>query len=79
VTVDDRDRVMKYLQERKILCGLHYPIPCHLQRAYSHLGYKKGDLPNAEYLAEHCISLPMFPELSSEELIMIIDYIKKYQ
>ena len=73
VTVDDRDKVMQYLQERKIFCGLHYPIPCHLQKAFSHLGYKKGDLPNAEYLADHCVSLPMYPELTDAELSYIID------
>ncbi|MCX5829567.1 MAG: DegT/DnrJ/EryC1/StrS family aminotransferase [Deltaproteobacteria bacterium] len=72
-TVDDRDHVMQYLQDRKIFCGLHYPIPCHLQRAYSHLGYKKGDLPNAEYLADHCVSLPMYPELTDAEVSYIID------
>ena len=76
VTVDDRDRVMQYLQERKILCGLHYPISCHLQRAYSHGGYKKGDLPNAEYLAEHCITLPMYPELTEDEVSYIINSLK---
>lgn len=76
VTVDNRDSVMQYLQEKKIFCGLHYPIPCHLQKAYSHLGYKKGDLPNAEYLADHCISLPMYPELSDDEANQVIDCLK---
>lgn len=73
VTADDRDKIMKYLQEKNIFCGLHYPVPCHLQKAYAHLGYKKGDLPHAEYLAEHCVSLPMFPELTDAEVSHIID------
>ncbi|MCX6225982.1 MAG: DegT/DnrJ/EryC1/StrS family aminotransferase [Bacteroidia bacterium] len=78
VTVDDRDHFMQYLQEGKIFCGLHYPISCHLQRAYSHLVYKKGDLPNAEYLADHCVSLPMFPELNDEEVSKVVDVVNKY-
>jgi len=73
VTVEDRAHAMRYLQEKKIFCGLHYPIPCHLQRVYSHLGYKKGDLSNAEYLADHCVSLPMYPELTDHEVSHIID------
>src|SRR4030042_6350342 len=59
ITVDKRDRFMEYIQGNNIFCGLHYPVPCHLQKAYSHLKYKVGDCPNSEYLAEHCISLPM--------------------
>ncbi len=78
VTTEDRDRLMKYLQERNIFCGLHYPVPCHLQAAYNHLSYRKGDLPHAEYLAEHCLSLPMFPELTEAELAHVIDSLNAY-
>lgn len=73
ITTDDRDHLMKYLKKRKIFCGLHYPVPCHLQKVYNYLGYKKGDLPRAEYLADHCVSLPLFPELTVAELSYIID------
>jgi dTDP-4-amino-4,6-dideoxygalactose transaminase len=73
ITVDNRDDFLISMQEKNIFCGLHYPVPCHLQRAYSHLGYKKGDLPNAEYLADHCVSLPMYPELTDDEILHIID------
>lgn len=79
ITVDDRDNVVRYLQEKNIFCGLHYPIPCHLQKAYGHLGYKKGNLPHAEYLAAHCISLPMFPELTNDELLFAIDTLNQYR
>jgi len=51
ITTEDRDGLMKYLNEHQIFPGLHYPVPCHLQKAYAHLGYKQGDCPNAEYLA----------------------------
>jgi dTDP-4-amino-4,6-dideoxygalactose transaminase len=79
VTVDDRDHFMKYLNEHQIFPALHYPVPCHLQKAYAHLGYKKGDCPNAEYLAEHCVSLPMYAELTEDMVQRVIDAVNAYQ
>ncbi len=78
VTVDDRDRFMRYLSDNDIVAGLHYPVPCHLQRAYAHLGYQRNDFPNAEYLADHCVSLPMFAELTDENVSRVIDVINRY-
>lgn len=78
VTTADRDGLIKYLNERNIFPGLHYPVPCHLQKAYSHLGYKEGDCPNSEYLASHCISLPMYAELTDEEVKYVIDTLNQY-
>jgi dTDP-4-amino-4,6-dideoxygalactose transaminase len=57
---------------------LHYPVPCHLQKAYPDLGYKKGDMPNAEYLAEHCVSLPMYPELTDDQISYVIEIINAF-
>jgi len=79
VTTDNRDRFIKYLNEHQIYPGLHYPVPCHLQKAYKDLGYKKGDLPNAEYLADHCLSLPMFAELDDEKVNKVIEVINGYK
>jgi len=78
ITTEDRDGLMKYLNEHQIFPGLHYPVPCHLQKAYAHLGYKQGDCPNAEYLASHCLSLPMFAELSDTELEKVIEVLNKF-
>jgi dTDP-4-amino-4,6-dideoxygalactose transaminase len=78
VTTDDRDALMKYLNDNNIFPGLHYPVPCHLQKAYTHLGYKEGDCPNSEYLAAHCLSLPMYAELSDEDVAYVIEVINKY-
>lgn len=78
VTTEKRDDLMKYLNEKGIFPGLHYPVPCHLQKAYAHLGYQKGDCPNAEYLAEHCLTLPMFAELTDEEVSYIIEVLNTY-
>jgi dTDP-4-amino-4,6-dideoxygalactose transaminase len=78
ITTEDRDGLMKYLQANGVFPGLHYPVPCHLQRAYAHLGYKQGDCPNAEYLASHCLSLPMFAELSDAEVEKVIELLNKF-
>ena len=79
ITTDDRDDLIKYLNQNNIFPGLHYPVPCHLQKAYDNLGYKKGDCQNAEYLAAHCLSLPMYAELTDDEVSIVIDCLNKYQ
>ena len=68
VRVKDRDAKLKQLNERGISCGIHYPIPVHLQEAYRFLGYGRGSFPVAERCAEEFLSLPMFPELSEEQI-----------
>ncbi len=73
IEVDDREEFVQFLKRKNIECSMHYPVPCHLQKAYEHLGYKKGDLPVSEYHAEHCVSLPMYPELTEEEINRVID------
>ena len=64
---------MAYMERRGIECNRHYPVPCHLQKAYAYLGCKAGDCPNAEYLASHCVTLPLFPEMTDEEVGMVIE------
>ena len=78
VTCEEKDAFVRHLSENNINPGFHYPVPCHLQKAYSHLGYKKGDFPNSEYLADHCVSLPMYAELNDEEVRTVIDVINKF-
>ncbi|MFT3676999.1 MAG: DegT/DnrJ/EryC1/StrS family aminotransferase [Chitinophagaceae bacterium] len=78
ITTADRDGMIKYLNEHNIFPGLHYPVPCHLQKAYTHLGYKEGDCPHSEYLASHCLSLPMYAELTDEEVDYVIKTINNY-
>lgn len=78
ITTDSRDHLMKYLNSCNIFPGLHYPIPCHLQQAYLQLGYKPGDMSNAEYLSAHCLSLPMYAELDDIDIEYIIDKLNKY-
>ncbi len=63
-----RDRVLRELGLRGIGCGIHYPVPLHLQAAYRHLGYQPGAFPVAEQCAAELLSLPMFPELTEDQV-----------
>ncbi len=78
ITTDDREGLTKFLNEKNIFPALHYPVSCHLQKAYSNLGYKNGDCPNAEYLAAHCLSLPMYAELSDDEVKHVVSALNSY-
>ena len=68
VQSQNRDDLQKRLTAAGVQTGVHYPIPIHLQPAYASLGYKGGELPVTENLAERVLSLPMFPELSDEQI-----------
>jgi len=72
-----RDLVQKNLLENGVACQIYYPVALHLQRVYSHLGYKKGDFPNAEKVQDETLSLPMYPELDDEKIEYITGIIKK--
>jgi dTDP-4-amino-4,6-dideoxygalactose transaminase len=78
VRVPNRDRVMKTLAEKNIQCGVHYPIPVHLQEAYQFLGLRKGSFPIAEQHAAELLSLPMFPELTEEQIEYAAGEIKRF-
>jgi dTDP-4-amino-4,6-dideoxygalactose transaminase len=77
VRVQNRDEVIRFLAERGIGSGVHYPIPVHLQEAYAHLGHGIGDFPVAERCATEFLSLPMFPELSIEQLARVVQGVKE--
>jgi dTDP-4-amino-4,6-dideoxygalactose transaminase len=72
----NRDGLQAKLQEKGIQTGIHYPIPVHLQPAYSSLGYGVGDFPQAERAANEVLSLPMFPELTRAQIDSVVDAIK---
>lgn len=68
IRVKDREDLRRHLGEKNIGCGIHYPVPIHRQEAYSFLGLGVGSFPVAERCASEFLSLPMFPELSSEQI-----------
>ena len=69
----DRDGIIEQMLKRNIQCGIHYPIPLHLQAAYSSLGYKEGDFSHAESIAKKIISLPLFPEITDEQVDFVCE------
>jgi dTDP-4-amino-4,6-dideoxygalactose transaminase len=71
VRTKQREMLQAKLNEQGIQTGIHYPIPVHLQTAYSDLGYKLGDFPNSELVAKEVLSLPMYAELSSQQLEIV--------
>ncbi len=68
VRVKEREKLQKFLSEKGITTLIHYPIPIHMQEAYSDLGYNIGDFPITEKLAQEIASLPMYPELGKEQI-----------
>jgi dTDP-4-amino-4,6-dideoxygalactose transaminase len=78
VRVKDREKLIDFLKEKGIFTNIHYPIPIHLQKAYSFLGYKKGDFPVTEGCMDEILSLPMFAELTEEEIKYTADCIKEF-
>ena len=73
-----RDELQAFLNTKEIGNGLHYPIPLHLQPAYSWLGYKKGDFPVSEMVAERGLSLPMFAEMTGDQLDYVVGAVKEF-
>ena len=78
VRTGHRDGLRAYLRDAGISAGVHYPIPLHLQPAYASLGHRPGDLPVAEAWARECLSLPMYPELTDEQLETVVDQVRAY-
>lgn len=77
VQLEDRESVRARLAEEGVDTGIHYPVPIHLQPAYAHLGYGRGDFPVAEHLADRILSLPMFPEISASQIDYVIERLSK--
>ncbi|MBH8572509.1 DegT/DnrJ/EryC1/StrS family aminotransferase [Nostocaceae cyanobacterium CENA369] len=66
--MSERQQIQDKLTAEGIQTGIHYPIPCHLQPAFTYLGYQQGDFPHSEKLAKEILSLPMYPGLSSSQI-----------
>ena len=78
ITTENKEALVKHMADNDINAAYHYPVPCHLQKAYAFLNYKVGDFPNSEYLAAHCISLPMYAELNDVQINAVINVLNKY-
>jgi dTDP-4-amino-4,6-dideoxygalactose transaminase len=78
VRVQDREALQVVLAEAGIGTGIHYPIPLHLQNAYQHLNYKKGDFPVTERVATEIVSLPMFPQMTGEQQSRVAAKVREF-
>jgi dTDP-4-amino-4,6-dideoxygalactose transaminase len=78
VRVQDREAMQAHLAEAGIGTGIHYPIPLHLQKAYQHLGHKRGDFPVTERVAAEIVSLPMFPQMTEAMQDLVGQAVKEF-
>jgi dTDP-4-amino-4,6-dideoxygalactose transaminase len=75
IRVRDRQQLREYLAAAGIGTGIHYPIPLHLQKAYSALDYREGDFPVTEKVSGQILSLPMYPELGRAEQKYVVEHV----
>ena len=75
---EERDQLRKYLAENNVATEIYYPLPLHLQECFNYLGYKKGNLPESEKAADETIALPVFPELTQEQLSYVVEMIVRF-
>ena len=78
IRVEKRDELRKFLSENEIGNEIYYPVPFHLQECFANLGYSKGDFPVAEFAADTSIALPIYPELSEDQLSFVVSKIKEF-
>lgn len=77
VRVPGREQVVARLKELGVGCGIHYPVPVHLTRAFRSLGYARGDFPVAEAAADEILSLPMFPHITEAQQVRVVEALRK--
>jgi dTDP-4-amino-4,6-dideoxygalactose transaminase len=78
IRTSKREALQKYLSENNIGTLIHYPIPPHLQKAYAHLGFQKGDYPIAETIADTCLSLPIWPGMSESQVEFVSGHVRRF-
>jgi dTDP-4-amino-4,6-dideoxygalactose transaminase len=78
IRVPRRDELQAWLKEQGVFSGIHYPIPIHLQASMAELGYQKGDLPVTENVVSQILSLPMYAELSDQDVGFVAEKVKEF-
>ncbi len=78
IRVKGRDELRKHMTEKEIGTEIYYPVPFHLQECFAYLGYKKGDFPVSEWCADDSLALPIYPELTEEQIRYTVDTIAEF-
>lgn len=78
IRVSNRDQLQSYLKEQGVFTGIHYPVPIHLQQAVANLGYTKGSLPVTERITSEILSLPMYAELTDDQIGYVVSNITEF-
>jgi dTDP-4-amino-4,6-dideoxygalactose transaminase len=78
IRVEKRDQLREFLSDSEIFTEIYYPVPFHLQECFENLGYVKGDFPNSEFAADTSLALPIYPELSSEQINYVVKKITEF-
>jgi dTDP-4-amino-4,6-dideoxygalactose transaminase len=78
IRAQQRDKLQAFLSEKGIGTAIHYPVPIHLQTVGKALGYQYGDFPQAEQQAKEILSLPIYPELNSEQILRVSEAIGQF-
>jgi dTDP-4-amino-4,6-dideoxygalactose transaminase len=78
IRVPERDPLKQFLAEEGIGTDIYYPVPLHLQECYSFLRHRRGDLPNSEKASEEVLALPIYPELTEDQQLTVVDRIKAF-
>lgn len=78
IRVRDRDKLQEHLNEKKVSTAVYYPLPLHLQKCFSYLGYKEGDFPVAEKAAREVLALPVYPELTTDQQDYVVSSINEF-
>jgi dTDP-4-amino-4,6-dideoxygalactose transaminase len=75
----NRDALMEHLKTCRVGTKVYYPIPLHEQQCFAYLGYKRGDFPESEAAARETFALPVYPELTDEQQVYVVDSIKSFR
>lgn len=78
IITDKRDLLQSHLRSKGIAAGVYYPLPLHLQKCFRYLGYQKGDFPVAEQVSNEILSLPLYPEMTDEQIEYVIKAVKEF-